>query len=234
MRTPLFSLLIIPLLLGCNVFDDCMQGKGQMVTRALELDDFHSLRFSGNEKIYISQGPKQEVLVEGQENVIAKLDRSVRNKVWTNRMHGCVRSHQPLVYFITLPDIRLLELTGSGEIIVENTVESQHLEFIVRGSGSIRANLEADITCEITGSGKVLLAGNSDVAEIELTGSGTYEAFELETEQAEVSIRGSGDAYITATEKLDVHITGSGNVYYRGKPTINASGTGSGKLISRN
>ena len=216
------------------MFNDCTEGKGPVVTRELNLDEFNSLQLSGSDKMYISQGAEQEVLVEGQQNVIDRIDLTVSNGFWNTRTRGCLRRYEQLVYFVTLPEINHLSLTGSGEIIVENTVESTNLEIKVTGSGSIKADVDADVDCEITGSGEIFLSGNSGYAEVDLTGSGTYDSFGLETDQVEVTIQGSGDAYVTALEKLNVRITGSGNVYYKGNPLINSSGTGSGKLISRN
>lgn len=226
--------MIASLFIGCNLIGDCEVGKGPTVTRTLSLSDFHSLNLSGSDKVYISQGEQQEVVVEGQQNIIDILDLRVQNGLWEIRISECVRRHEQLVFYITLPEIKYLALTGSGKIIGEDRLISPGIEIKVTGSGSISAEVNAALDCEITGSGEIILSGNSEFAEVEITGSGKYDSYGVQTADVEVNIQGSGDAYITATEHMDVRITGSGNVYYRGNPLINSSITGSGKLISKN
>lgn len=232
------SLVLISLFsvfgIGCQSIGDCINGSGPVVTSTLDLSPFHSLNFSGSDIVYLSQGEEQEVIVEGQQNVIDLLNRSVQNGVWDVRIMECVRRHEPLVYYITMSDIQGLSMTGSGKIIGENRLNATELDIRLTGSGSIDAEINASVDCEITGSGEVILNGDSESADISVTGSGVYEGYDLKTAQADVNIQGSGDVYLTCTDILDVLITGSGTVYYKGNPSINSSITGSGKLVSRN
>jgi hypothetical protein len=73
--------------------------------------------------------------------------------------------------------------------------------------------------------------GAANSANLDITGSGTYEGFGIETVSTYVNISGSGDAEVLVNQYLDVKITGSGNVYYRGTPSLETDITGSGQVI---
>lgn len=107
----LFSVFFI----GCQSIGDCVNGSGPVVSSTLDLSQFHTLNFSGSDIIYLSQGENQEVIVDGQQNIIDLLNKRVQNGVWDARIMECVRRHEPLVYYITVPDIQGLSLTGSGK-----------------------------------------------------------------------------------------------------------------------
>lgn len=234
-RTTQLAIVLVSILgMGCEDLSNCERGRGPIVSKQLDLASFHSLKLSGSDKVILTQGTQQEVRVEGQQNIIDLLRLEVRNGEWDIRTRGCIRQHERMVYYVTLPDVRGLSIEGSGDIIGENTFVSSHMEFEVTGSGSITADIEsAAVDVEVTGSGKLILDGTSESLEIEITGSGECDAYDLQAKEVEVDIEGSGNAYVTALNRLNVGIRGSGNVYYQGNPIIQSSISGSGRLIGR-
>lgn len=220
--------------MGCEELGNCESGRGPIVSKQLDLPSFHSLKLSGSDKVILRQGPQQEVMVEGQQNIIDLIRLEVIEGEWDIRTRGCIRQHEQMVYHITVPDIRALSVEGSGDIIGEDTFVSPQMEFEVTGSGSITANIQTvAVDAEVTGSGKLTLNGTSDNVGIEITGSGECDAYDLQAKEVEVDVEGSGNTYVTALTRLKVEIKGSGNVYYRGSPAIQSSISGSGKLIER-
>lgn len=67
--------------------------------------------------------------------------------------------------------------------------------------------------------------------EIDISGSGKYNAGDLRSETVDAEISGLGDATVWATDTLDA--SGSGSVNYYGNPRTSFSGSGSWKLNSR-
>lgn len=234
-RTIQLAIVLVSFLgMGCEELGDCERGRGPIVSKQLDLPSFHRLKLSGSDKVILQQGPQQEVMVEGQQNIIDLIRLEVSQGEWDIRTRGCVRQHDRMVYYITLPDIKGLSLAGSGDIIGENTFVSSEIEFEITGSGSITAAIETGaVDAEVTGSGKLILNGNTEVADIEITGSGECDAYSVQAKEVTVDIEGSGKAYVTAINRLKVDIRGSGQVYYTGNPVIHSSISGSGKLIAK-
>ena len=231
---PLVIALVSFLGMGCEELGDCERGRGPIVSKRLDLPSFHRLKLSGSDKVILRQGRQQEVTVEGQQNIIDLVQLEVRKGEWDIRTRGCIRQHERMVYYITVPDIRSLSVEGSGDIIGQSIFISPQMAFEVTGSGSITADIEtAAVDAEVTGSGRLILNGKSKAVDIEITGSGECDTYAVQGSEIEVGIEGSGKAYVTALNLLKVDIKGSGEVYYRGSPVVHSSITGSGKLIKR-
>ena len=90
----------------------------------------------------------------------------------------------------------------------------------------------SDIDTKISGFGSINLSGSKKSHNIEISGSGDANAFELITKKTSVNINGSGDCKVNASENLDGKISGSGDVEYKGDPKVNFRGSGSGTLKS--
>jgi hypothetical protein len=216
-------------------FLGCVKGRGDLVTEELSLPDFNGIDLNLPAKVYVKYGPFQEVIVEGKQNIIDELEFDVRNGIWEIETDRCVNNIGDMKFFITLPDVALLRISGSGEIISENVLEVADIELLISGSGNMDIALETEyIDARISGSGNMRLQGVADELHFVISGSGNLRAFDLETRLADIIISGSGDADVTVIESLFVKISGSGDVRYRGFPVIDANISGSGRLINAN
>ncbi len=166
-----------------------------------------------------------------QNNILNQINTDVRGGHWDVFTEGCIRNHRGLKIYITVPDLAMIGLTGSGSIETYDMFETEEMSLILSGSGRLEVDVTArEVHTTITGSGKVEIDGQAEQADLDITGSGTYEGFGLETQTNYVQISGSGDAQVSVQNLLDVKISGSGNVYYRGNPTVETDITGSGEV----
>ena len=220
-------------------FDDgigpCIRGNGNNVSRELNLPDFTGVDLDISAEVIITQGDNFEVTVEGESNIIAELETNVRNGIWEIDFDRCVRNHDDLTIFITMPRVRSLSISGSGIITSTNIMEVDDIDLSISGSGKIDVGLDADdIFSRISGSGRVVLEGESNSIEHTVSGSGDLFAFLLKTRDADIRVSGSGNSEVNVSDNLNVRISGSGDVYYRGKPQVEVSVSGSGKLVNAN
>lgn len=200
---------------GNNGLFDCVHGEGDVVTEELVIGDFKGLKLRGTSKVFLTQGSPLQVTVTGQPNIIDNIETDIQNEVWEIEFEDCIRDYTRLTFHITMPEIEHLKVSGSGDIIGENDFEVDILDLNIDGSGSINVNV-VDATlvdADISGSGKIWLAGFSNKLDGKISGSGDLKAFDLETNNAQIKITGSGDAEVRVNDELDVEITGSGDVY---------------------
>ena len=226
---------------GCFIdFDDdnfgnCERGRGQVITETLFIDPFDGFDLQIPAKVYLTQGPNFEVTVEGYANLIDELDLRVRNGFWEIEFDRCVNNLDEFNIFITIPDIRELKVSGSGDIFGENVFFVDDINLDITGSGNMDLALEADdIDARITGSGEMKLEGVCDDLDVRISGSGDLHAFALDAEDVDVDITGSGDAEVFAEISLTVRISGSGDVFYKGQPSIESDIFGSGRIRDAN
>jgi hypothetical protein len=65
-----------------------------------------------------------------------------------------------------------------------------------------------------------------------MSGFGSYDAENLQSQVAKVVVSGAGTTTLWVTESLDATISGVGNVRYYGSPQIHSRATGVGHLQS--
>ncbi|HMQ49906.1 MAG TPA: head GIN domain-containing protein, partial [Saprospiraceae bacterium] len=211
---------------------NCISGEGETISQQLDVSDFDGIELDLAAKVVLRQGNEFEVIAEGKENVIDRLDLDVRNGIWEIDTDRCIRSLNGLTIYITMPEVKVLRIAGSGEIYGENTLITGDLELDISGSGDMDLVVESDdIQADISGSGKLILSGLADEVDYDISGSGDIRAFGLECNRADVSISGSGDVEVFVLEFLKVRISGSGDVFYKGNPSLDISISGSGDVI---
>ena len=213
---------------------NCEKGEGPEVEQGINMPDFTGIKLNCEAKVFITQGDTFEVVAKGESNIIDELELDVQDNTWTIEFDHCVKSYDLEIY-ITMPDIRYLSVSGSGEIRGDNFFTVQDIVLRVSGSGGLCLGLYAeDVDGKISGSGRVELEGEAEKLDFAISGSGDLKAFNLPVEKADISISGSGNASVHVLEVLDVRISGSGDVYYKGYPTINSHIPGSGDVVDAN
>ena len=229
-------MLVLAALLFASCDDDnnCIRGSGDVETRELTLDAFNGVKANGTTRVFVKRGATQRVEVKGQPNVLDAMNTTVRNGVWDISFDRCLRSHKAVEVFVTVPELTLAEVNGSGRVELQDQFESAEFRANLEGSGSLKADvLASKVISRLSGSGTIDLLGVAEVHEINISGSGNVKAFSLSTQNTGVQISGSGNAEVHAAANLTVSISGSGNVYYQGSPTVNSNITGSGKVMKR-
>lgn len=237
-------MLFAAMLLGLNAciidFDGdgnigCVRGSGSTITETFSTDQFDGISLEIPATLYVTQAPEFSIEVEGYSNLINILDLRVRGGVLQIEFDDCVRNVDDFRIYITMPEIKELSISGSGEVISENTLVTDDLELSISGSGNMDLGLDSDdVRLSISGSGDALLEGLADDFEIQISGSGNVRAFRLEASNVDVDIAGSGDADVSASTSLKVRIAGSGDVRYKGSPDLDISISGSGEVINAN
>ncbi|MDX2249960.1 MAG: head GIN domain-containing protein [Bacteroidia bacterium] len=220
---------------SCQIDQVCTKGSGPTVIDTLAVGSFTGINLALSGDVYISKGPVQSVVVHGQENLIEKLKTDVEGGVWKIDFEGCTINNDDFEVHITLPELDFVKISGSGNIISEDTFATTLMGVVINGSGDITLATDAgQMDSEINGSGNLFLSGIADTHSTKILGSGNIKAFDLATDETLVTINGSGDAEVSANQLLDVKIGGSGDVLYKGSPQLNVKINGSGTVVNAN
>lgn len=204
--------------------------------RTIDVGSFTSLSLGVAATLHLTQGEDEKVVIDCDDDRFDEIefDYSGDKLVIKNEDKWNWKSSRKsdVDIYITMKNIERLSVSGSGEIIGKNTLNTDDLSLNVSGSGDIELDLDSeDLDIKISGSGSILLNGNSSKMDAKISGSGKVKAEDLEVKVLKASISGSGTCYITATEEITANISGSGSVYYSGNPDrINANSSGSGKV----
>jgi hypothetical protein len=224
--------LIAAGLLLCACSMTIVRGSGRLVTEPREVRGFDRVALTGSGDVILTQGERESLTVETDDNVMRHVVTEVRGGTLTlGTRSGASVSPTRLRFVLTIVDLNGLTVSGSGNVSADR-VDADRFEVKVTGSGNAAiGELEAgSAMIEIAGSGNVALAGQVRDQEATVSGSGNYAGGDLRSESASVRLSGSGNATLWATESLDVRVTGSGTASYYGGPSTHVSSSGSGTV----
>lgn len=218
MKTNLLILASL-ILLNTSTYGCRTEGSGKTVTQVRQLETFSGIELKSAANIYVTQGDVQEVRIEAEDNLIEKISTKVKNNSLVVSDDDDIRYTKPVTIYITVTDLCLLELTGSGNIVTRSQFQCDFMNVKLSGSGDIRVMVNSKaLKANLSGSGNLVLNGSSAETDYRISGSGNINARELNCFSSAVAISGSGTSTVDVKNDLNVTITGSGNVHYVHEP----------------
>lgn len=210
----------------------CVSPKGTSVEEYRYTGEFDGINLRMQANVYVSVGQEHSITILAAENILELIETKSTGNTLIIESSRCLRTrNNDVSVFITMPEIHLLRVAGSGNIVVDNFFYSESIAAEVSGSGKIYFSGEFDrINSSVSGSGVIDMIGNSQFQNSQISGSGRIEALHMESQVVDVRISGSGEVCVFAIEKLDARISGSGKVYYKGNPSVNINISGSGNV----
>ena len=212
-------------------------------TEIRELGEFDRISMRGIGRLFISQGKKQEVILDGDDIAISRITTNVTNgklvidigRDWVEKLSAgfdFLSSHDIRITIVA-KDIKELEVAGAADIEVTG-IKTEELGLKLIGASNVKVEgLKADrLETEIPGAGKIRVDGEVKDQSVVLAGAGNFSGHQLKSKTAKVVLSGVGSAQLWVTDELDVTIAGVGSVEYFGSPRIKQSVTMLGKVSS--
>lgn len=199
---------------------------------------FSGINVAGPFNVVIRLGQKEEVRMEGDKEVIGRIETKVENSVlrigfkdrkrtWNWNADGGSK----VKIFVTVRNLKSISVSGSGKAIVEGTLRGDSLSSVISGSGSLTVNAQVkSFTGVVSGSGSIAASGSAARSEVTVSGSGNFRGREFKANSAEVRVSGSGSVAIHADSHLEAVLSGSGNIRYSGNPHVDVTKSGSGNV----
>lgn len=189
-----------------------IQGSGNITSTNRVVGAFTKIELRSSGVINAVVGEEQKVTLTIDDNLHEIIDTRVEGSTLVIEPTSSYSSKNKLSLDIVSPSIDGAAIKGSGKFVISG-VESESFNAAISGSGTIDVN------------------GVAATSIGQISGSGTIDFLELETDSTKASVSGSGNFLINAKESIDIKISGSGNIKYKGSPKVSQSISGSGKVI---
>lgn len=216
-----------------NLFNS-IKGKGEIVTETRNLSGFNKISLSIDGDVNYVQDTVYFVEISAQQNVLDVITTQVSAGELKIDSRRWIRKHNGITILVHSPDLRAMDLSGSGNIASFFDIVTTGLELNVSGSGNITlAAVHTDeLEVNISGSGNIAVSGGTVTGQkATISGSGNITMDDLKATDSDAKISGSGNISLWAVNQLKASISGSGDIRYKGNPVINTSISGSGSLI---
>lgn len=188
---------------------------GKVVTKTIDLPDFHSIVLTGNADIKFSQADEQSLSVTGNEKTIKLYSLKVKDGVLFVEDTNDSILHKPSIKLqVAAPSLLSVNMSGLGDIDIKNTAEFDH-----------------NLTISVSGMGDIDLGNIScKTLDISMSGMGDVKANKVKCQKAFVNVSGKGDINTEIkADDINVNLSGSGDADLEVKCTnlnITAIGTG--------
>ncbi len=213
-------------------------GTAKAQTRVVTTGSYDKIEISGSFKVNLVEGKEGKITIVGEDPdqlLSVKTDGDVLKIQTEKKFKWKNNSTKPILITIPYEKISGISLSGSGSISAYAVLKADSFTTELSGSGKISAAFQVkNFTGSVHGSGKMNVGGKAQMAKIEVTGSGSVDAYNLETSETTTIVTGSGSCKINCTQKLVATLSGSGTIYYSGNPRVDdIKINGSGKVKKR-
>ena len=222
-------ILLVIVLLSCNVVGE--QGNGNVIRQERKVASFNAIDVSGAFDIYLSQGTAQSVIVEADENLMPLIKTVVQGNTLKIGNEKPIRDPKSLKVYITVPDLKTIELSGAVNLHSQNKLTFNELGIEISGATDTHLELAVQkLDISSSGGSEMRFSGMANKVNLDVSGAVDIHAFDLLTEVISLNISGAGEAEINVTKELYAEISGAASVRYKGDPLkvdSNVSGAGS-------
>ncbi len=208
--------------------DACFKS-GTQVEVHISMPETELLRLSGSGRVFADMLESTEVEISNSGSGFMEIDSVMADTyVVSNAGSGYVSIEGSYV-----SEVDVIQ-SGSGGILCGVLYGALEVNMRHSSSGRIDAIIIDGTVMDVvlSGSGRIVLEGDVEVAEYSLNSSGRIDALDLLASDVEATNTGSGKIYLWAADLLDATITGSGDIIYRGNPQVSTRITGSGSVRS--
>jgi hypothetical protein len=202
--------------------------------REVDLAAFDRLILRVPADVEIVPGDRHHVRIEAEREVLDSIDfraRSGKLEVLTSRSF---QTRKRIRITITCRNLVALEAHAAVDATVSGLTGDR---FSLAASDSATVTLHglnfSALEADIAGSATVTAAGNVRMQKVRISGSGGYDARELESQVGVVDASGSSDVVIVSRDKLAATVAGAATVQYGGNPALQRSVSGAGTLERR-
>jgi hypothetical protein len=227
----IFSILF--LVTSCSaIFNRATKGSGNVVIQDIKVGVFSEIEMGGVFNIILSQGTKEAVSIEADDNLLDLITAKVSEKklIIDFKSGELIRDYTKLNVFITLVDINKLYANCVGNVSAPNPLSLESLILESSGVGDLNLVLDCnDLTIDKSGVGDITLSGQTNNFTINSSGVGDILALELDSKNVVINTSGVGDVQVNAGNSIDVNTSGVGDVEFIGDPRIekiNKNGVG--------
>jgi hypothetical protein len=206
--------------------------RGPVTTEDRQAGSFHSVSVSTGITVYLSQGSKESIKVEADENLHEYIVTEIRGGVLNIYSNFNIRNAKSRKVYVTINEIESLKTSSAGDIIGQTPIVADMLTLTTSSAGNINLDVKAsEIKSVTSSSGDITIRGTADKIVANLNSAGDLNAFDLTVKEADISVSSAGDAKITVTERLKARASSAGDIHYKGKPKyVDAHSSSAGSI----
>lgn len=212
-----------------------VKGSGVVKEEARDLSGFTGLDISSSFEATATIGPKAEVTLGAEDNLLPLIKTEVRDgRLVVGLASGqTIRATKPLKIKVVMPSLDFVAARGASKLAASAGEAST---FRVESSGASTVEvtgLTAD-AIEVTaeGASRVTLEGRARRLTLDASGASKVVAVASAFESAKVDVSGASKAEVNVTGSIDGEVSGASSLDVKGKPIARGVKTSGASSLS--
>lgn len=199
-----------------------LRGNGNIKTENRNASGFEGINVSGGFNVEITQGSKESVRLEAEENLLNNIKTEVRNGVLHIYNDKSLSTNKGMKAYITVKELRSIEISGGVKVTGNSTFKTDKFDLDMSGGSNVKLALNTkQLTADMSGASKVELTGQADEVNMDMSGASKVEAADLMAKRVKIQASGASKVKVYAKDALNINASGASSVYYKGSPTVN-------------
>ena len=222
------SIKLFILLIGFTAFSFAQD-------RTQNLGDFNEIKIFNGLSVEIERSENSSIEISGEktEDIVVK---NVNGKLKvTLKFPELFNPDRVNIKIYYKEDILTLDANEGSAIFSDEDIDQVNLTIKTQEGAYIHVPVDVKyLTVKAVTGGSIRVRGTATNQEVEVTTGGVYEAYDLETEYADVIAASGGNVEVNVSNLLDAKVRFGGNVYYKGDPEkVNSKKVFGGKIKSK-
>jgi hypothetical protein len=202
---------------------DRIEGSGNVITKEFTVKSFDELNASGVFNLKLSQGDKESLRIEADDNLMDLFIVENEGSTLKIRMkkNSNFNSEKSLKVYVTFKTLKSMDLGMVGGTSSEERLKFADLKLKNQSVGSVNLNMTVQtLNMENQSVGSVKLEGSADNAIVKNSSVGSINAGDFVVQKMEIDNTGIGSATVNAEKELKYSDSFLGKVSNKGNATV--------------
>ncbi|NVJ88978.1 MAG: DUF2807 domain-containing protein [Flavobacteriaceae bacterium] len=230
-------LFVATLLTSCNVnMFNRINGNGNIKTADRTTKEaFTKIKVSTGLDLYLTQGSKQKIMVEADENlhdiiITEVVDGTLKIYAEQNIWQAKARK-----VYVTVKTIESLVATSGADVYANDVIQADVFKISATSGADIRINVEANtVETSSTSGSDIAISGTTKNHTSKATSGASIDAYDLKSENVNVNVTSGADINIYASESISAKASSGGDIDFKGNPKqVNKKSSSGGSISAK-
>ena len=234
----LLALLFVSVLMSsCNVnMFNRVNGNSNVVTADRSTSQkFTKIKVSTGLDLYLSQGTKNKVTLEADENLHDIIITEVNDGVLKIYSEKNIWQAKARKVYVTVKNLDGLTATSGSDVYTEEVLKVESIKVSTASGADIRIALDADtVETSATSGSDIRISGTANNHTSRANSGASIEAYKLISKNATVNVSSGADINIYASESINAKASSGGDIDFKGNPReINKKSSSGGSVSAK-
>ena len=196
---------------------------------------FTGIKVSEGIDVYLKKGDREGVRVEVSgtrlDNVLTEVSGSYLK---VHLRSGNIRGKVNIRVYVTYSKLEKLYASSAGNIFSDGVLRTEDLVLQCSSAGNIEIEVDArSIEASASSAGQIEIRGRTKSFEADASSAGQINAYELDSDAANVSASSAGQIRLSVESSLRADASSGGSIRFRRNPSRSITNSSSGGSVKK-